>query len=261
MLDITEELHAELLRHAYKHRPEEMCGAIVRNEDGTLQFIKIANVHAQPKDYFSMDMSQLAAIEDDTSKVIVAYAHSHPDDTSTPSAFDRAQCNLHGKPYVIVGTKDDSLTVIEPHTVPLLGRQYVHAMQDCYSLVQDYYLRELGITLPDFERAPLWWTDKNSESLYEKGFTEAGFVAVPKTTIQALNRHDVLIAYWGTTLFPNHAMVYLGDNGKLRSEQSPDVVGERLYLHHLYDSVSCRTLLGESKFQDIAFVLRHKSLL
>lgn len=262
MLNLTEKLKQELLQCALRNAPFEMCGAIV--EDDTtkeLRFMQVKNVHADPKNSFTMDYLELDAIETYDGTTIVAYAHSHPSGTCQPSATDRAQCNLHNKPYVIVGTLDKQVLTLMPNTVPLLGREYVHVLQDCYSLVRDYYLRELGITIPDYARDTLWWENAQNESLYEVNFKSAGFVQVPKTTMSNLKRHDVLITRWGNTAHPNHALIYLGSDGQLVSEASTEVLGDRLYLHHLHNAASCRTLLGESKFMDVALVLRHESLL
>lgn len=262
MIKLIDEMHEHLLQQARRYSPHEMCGLIVRDKaTGWLSYINVPNVHADPKNAFTMDMKKVAEVEDNKLVEIVAYAHSHPSGTSTPSAMDRAQCNLHNKPYVIVGTQDDSMTVLEPCTVPLLGRDYAHGTQDCYGLARDYYIRELGIDLPDFERKDLWWMDKDSPSLYEVNAEAANFVRLERTSMFDLRRHDLLITYWGDTIHPNHALIYLGDNGKLRSEHTPEVHGDRLYLHHLYNNISCRTLLGESRFQSIAFILRHRTLL
>jgi cell wall-associated NlpC family hydrolase len=48
---------------------------------------------------------------------------------------------------------------------------------DCYTLVRDWYRREAGIELPDFERADDWWNQ--GQDLYMQQFAQAGFSRIP----------------------------------------------------------------------------------
>jgi hypothetical protein len=49
------------------------------------------------------------------------------------------------------------LQTIEPcgYEAALVGRQFAHGVLDCYSLVRDFYARELGIQLSQYERGRL----------------------------------------------------------------------------------------------------------
>ena len=50
------------------------------------------------------------------------------------------------------------------YEAPLLGRQWVWGITDCWSLVRDYYKQERGIELKDYER-PI-----TPETVYERSF-------------------------------------------------------------------------------------------
>lgn len=157
-----------------------------------------------------------------------------------------------------MGTKDRHVRVVLPSGAPLIGREYSHGIQDCYTIVKDYYNRELSIDLPDFTRDDRWWENASNASLYEENFKAAGFISVPKEDIKL---HDVLICYWGDTALPNHALIYLGSNPTLKSEQHAPLIGARLYLHHLYDCKSCVSIMGDARYNSVILALRHKELL
>lgn len=146
----------------------------------------------------------------------------------------------------------------EAYQAPLLGRAYIHGVQDCYSLVRDYYSRELDIELPDFERADAWWEHENHEPLYEQNFKKAGFVAVDKS-VGNLQKHDVILCRVGRTHHVNHALIWLGDKGTLKSETTPDCVGNTLILHHPYGRQSVREIYGKGWADRTAMVIRHQT--
>ena len=139
-------------------------------------------------------------------------------------------------------------------SAPLIGREYHHGVMDCYTLIQDYYARELGIMLSDYERVDRWWERKEANSLYLNNFEREGFVPV-----DTLQKHDVLLCRVGRTEHINHACVFVGD-GKLSSEQTPPVMGDSLILHHPYNKPSVREIYGQMWQDKTALIIRHKSL-
>lgn len=257
-LQLTEQLRNKIISAARKVRPQELCGVIIA-QGNVMDFVRLDNVSTTPNDTFKIDHTQLAAAETEYGH-IYAIVHSHPTSGCLPSAVDIAQCNTHATPYVIVG-KDNEFHVQYPQITPLIGRSYVHGSDDCFGIVRDYYSRELGIYVPDFARDDMWWSAADSASLYVDNFTAAGFIAVPKTTMQELQRHDVLLCYWGDTLYPNHALIWLGSDAELMSEDAAPCVGHNLYLHHAYNSLASRAIMGDTRFSSVSHVLRHKELI
>ena len=162
--------------------------------------------------------------------------------------------NLHGLPWVITNGTECAIHKPDGYQAPLLGREYHHGLMDCYTLVKDYYQRELGITLNDYERQDCWWENKDSKPLYLDGFKKEGFVEVD--TIQ---KYDIILARLGRTAHVNHALVFIGD-GKLKSERTDDVIGNDLVLHHPYGRESLREIYGESWQRRAAIIIRHKSM-
>lgn len=260
---LTKSLKADIEQHARACYPEECCGVIAQNiVDGAISYIRLNNVAHDKKSHFEID--PIAYIELEQSFTIKAIVHSHPNGTAEPSEIDRIQMTMHGKDWVICGCGFDLVTgewysEIKRHKptkeiTPLLGRDYVHGLQDCYSLVRDYYDRELDIKLPDFARIDDWWEDENHEPLYEQNFEKAGFAKVDN-----LQQHDVILCRVGRTHHVNHALVYLGD-GKLQSEKTAPVVGDSLVIHHPHGRLSVREIYGENWQKRTAMIVRHARL-
>ena len=244
---LTKSIKKAIISHANRDYPREACGVIVGKE-----YIPCKNVAADDAQ-FEIDVMDLVGAEKEGK--IKAYVHSHPDGTTAPSQPDRVQMNLHGLPWVITNGSEMAIHEPDGYQAPLLGREYHHGLMDCYTLVMDYYQRELGITLNDYERQDCWWESKDSKPLYVDNFKKEGFVEVD--TIQ---QHDLILARLGRTAHVNHALVFIGD-GTLKSEPTEDVIGDCLVLHHPYGRDSIREIYGEQWQRRAAMIIRHKSLI
>lgn len=252
---LTDDIKLKLRRLAERYYPQEMCGVICTDVNGVAEYIDVPNTHPYPKGHFKIDVRVMDKLQQEN-KAIQAIVHSHPNGSSDASEYDKVQMNVHSRPYVIVGM-DGDIAVHRPERAPLVGRAYVHGTQDCYGIVRDYYARELGIMVQNKERADRWWEDADSESLYVNYFKEFGFIEVPKSDMR---RHDVLLCRWGNTQHINHALIYLGNEGSLISEETEPCVGSRLCLHHPYNGISGRFLLGDTRLAMCDLVVRHKDL-
>ncbi|MDN5543045.1 MAG: C40 family peptidase, partial [Acinetobacter sp.] len=204
------------------------------------------------KDQFEIHHEDLTKAED--LGEIQAYVHSHPNASARASDIDLIQIELHQKPWVICAYPDLEFQMYEPcgYKAPLVGRNYIHGIQDCYSIVRDFYERELGITLIDFERKDAWWESKENKSLYLDGFGEAGFVEVGD-----MQYGDVLLCRVGRTEHVNHAVIWLGDQTELKSEQTESCVGSSIILHHPYGRKSVREVFGSQWQERVAKVVRY----
>lgn len=253
---IKEAIHA----HAKSAYPNECCGLII-DED----YYPCDNVAPNPTEHFEIDPQNMLEMQDIGE--IQAIVHSHPNGNAEPSEVDRVQMGVHGIDWVICGfgyhADGEQYFNIKCHKpkvyqAPLLGREYHHGVQDCYSLVQDYYSRELDITLPSFARSDDWWENPNHEPLYEKNFAKAGFIKMQDET--DLQKHDVILCRVGRTHHVNHALIYVGD-GKLKSETTPDCVGNALILHHPHGGLSVREIYGDNWQRRTDLIIRHKDFL
>ncbi|WP_151777152.1 C40 family peptidase [Acinetobacter brisouii] len=247
-MKLSAKLKKQIVTAASEAYPDEMCGVVVDGE-----FIRLENSSDNPKNYFEIDPKALAYAEDRGE--IMAYVHSHPDGTAIASALDKHQIELHGKPWVICAYPDLDIQVFEPcgYKAPLIGRNYYHGWQDCYSLIRDFYERELAIELLDFERDDAWWESKSNASLYLENYAKTGFYEV-----SSMQYGDVLICKVGRTEHPNHALIWLGKNWQLKSEKTEQCIGSTLVLHHPYNQASKREIYGLNWSERTVKILRHK---
>ena len=244
---LTKSIKAAIIAHARRDYPREACGVIVNKE-----YIPCTNIAADDAQF---EICPIDLVGAGSEGKIKAYVHSHPDGSCKPSMPDRVQMNLHGLPWVITNGVDVELHKPDDYKAPLLGREYHHGLMDCYTLVQDYYQRELDITLNDYERTNAWWESADHDPLYLDNFKSEGFVEVGN-----VQKHDLILCRLGRTEHINHALVFIGD-GSLKSERTDDVIGDCLVLHHPYGRQSVREIYGEPWQRRAAIIIRHKSML
>ncbi|AHN74684.1 peptidase P60 [Pandoraea pnomenusa] len=226
-------------KHAADEYPRECCGLILVAK-GRERYVRCQNL-AQGTEHFVMAPADYAAAEE--AGDLVAVVHSHPDAPAAPSEADLVSCEATGLPWHILSWPDDDVRSIEPsgYVAPLVGRTFAHGVLDCWSLVRDFYARELHIELPDFERRDDWWA--HGENLYMDGYPKAGFVPVSQDMPEKVG--DVILMQRRSDV-PNHAGVYLGDG---------------LMLHHMHGRLSTREVYGGYWREITRCVLRHRNLL
>ena len=246
MMELTEMLKAGILAHAEECFPLECCGVIVDD-----YYVPCRNISPH-QDQFEIHPEDLASVEDVGQ--IRAYVHSHPNASARASELDMLQIELHQKPWVICAYPDIEFQVYEPcgYQAPLIGRNYIHGIQDCYSIVRDFYERELDIHLIDFERQDKWWESKEGQSLYMDGFGLAGFIEVREPRYG-----DVMLCRIGRTEHVNHAVIWLGGKTDFKSEESEACIGSSIILHHPYGRKSVREVFGQQWQERVEKVVRY----
>ena len=236
-----------IIAHAKTDYPRESCGVIVNNE-----YIACTNIAAHQAQF---EICPRDLVKASTKGKITAYVHSHPDGSVQPSQPDKIQMNNHALPWIITNGTDIVIHEPDNYQAPLLGREYHHGLMDCYTLVQDYYQRELGITLADYERSDAWWESTKNEPLYLNNFKNEGFVEV-----DTLQRHDIILCRLGRTEHVNHALIFVA-NGQFESEHTAPTIGNSLVLHHPYNRQSLREIYGEQWQRRASVIIRHTSLM
>ena len=224
-------------KHAREAHPNESCGVVVVQK-GRRRYIPCRNVSATPKEAFEVHPEDYAAAEDKGEVVLIV--HSHPDSKNAEPSLDDIQgCNAVNVPWLIVNFPGEDWRVIQPlvGTQPLVGREFIFGVQDCYSIVRDWYKQVKDIELKDFPRQDKFW--ERGENLYLNHLPETGFRRVygePQVG-------DVLLMQVGADL-PNHGAIYLGED---------------IILHHMHGRLSSREIYGGYWKKHTTHIMRHES--
>lgn len=236
-----EPLVPAVIEHAAMCAPQECCGLAVVVK-GKLRYWPCKNM-AEGTGTFHIDPEDYAEAEDFGE--VVGVCHSHVFVSPKPSEADLAMCELSGLPWLIVNHPTGSWHQFEPsgYVAPLVGRNYHHGVLDCYTIVRDYYAREKGIDIPQFERQDQWWV--RGGNLYLDNFGKAGFIQVGDGDHKDIRKGDVLLMQIASPV-PNHAAIYLDDG---------------VILQHVAGRLSSRDVYGGYWAKHTTHVLRHRSLL
>jgi proteasome lid subunit RPN8/RPN11 len=230
---MRDETRDAILEHARADFPREACGLIL-NIKGKELYRPCRNIASSNGD-FIIDPLDFAKAEDEGQ--ILQVVHSHCNQSAKPSQTDLVSCESSGFPWVIVALPSETWHEFSPsgYKAPLLGRQYSHGVLDCFSFLKDWYLENLGIELPDFDRPDEWWT--KGLNLYMENYEKAGFYPVDQPEYG-----DIIIMNIASKV-PNHGAVYIG-NGMIA--------------HHPQGRLSCRELFGGYWAKCARVVVRYK---
>ena len=206
------------LLHAQQEDPKESCGLLL-NIKGKERYHPCRNLSMTDHQCFIIDPEDY--VKADNLGDIVAVVHSHPLTPPNPSQADKVSCEASGLPWYIVNPNTEQWGYLEPcgYEAPLLGRQWVWGITDCWSLVRDWYKENKNIELRDWDR-PTTPEEFLKNPLFEQCAWRTGFRKLRYD--ERLENGDVLaMAILGNGL--NHVAIFI--NGDV--------------LHHLTDRLSC----------------------
>jgi proteasome lid subunit RPN8/RPN11 len=234
--------------HADSEAPRECCGVVIEGPEKKPVYVACRNIGGETE-HFIIDPKDYANAEDGGR--VLAIAHSHPFMSPAPSGADLTGIERTGLPWLIVNHPTGAFTITRPsgYRAPLVGREFVHGVHDCYGLVRDYFA-ERGVVLNDYPRTFNWWKDPNGPDLYRANFATEGFVVVhdgplDSASLRMVRKHDLILMRF-LAAQDNHMAVYLGDG---------------VILHHLVSQLSRREYYGEHWQRRTTAVLRHKSFM
>lgn len=246
-MQLTDKNKREILDHFAVEYPNECCGLIVDGE-----YVPCDNL-ARGEHEFKIHPREIVRHR----KGLQAIVHSHPHTTAALSPFDKQQLQAFNIPWVITDGKDFRIHDPAAAPVPLIGRSFIPGVQDCLTLVQDYYERELGIIIEDVPRCPSRYKDPTKPNMIDLHFERLGF---EKRQLKGgLQPHDVVVTETDTPGHGDHFMIFLGGY-QIQSEDTVPLSGTDLVLQQLRDQISGRTSFTHRWQTKTQFVLRYKGL-
>lgn len=218
MISLTERQISKIREHTLKEYPNEACGFVTHDD-----YFPVVNVAIEPRGEFKIDNKvynsfihthQVQAIyHSHVREVGINYGMVGMYDLRTPSPRDVASQQALGIPFLIGGT--DGITFENPiqypqdQTVDLYGRDFIFYLNDCFTLIADYYFQHYGIKIKP-HHSSFDWINKGEGIVvpyYELFMTEWGFEEI---SVHELEVGDAIIMNIRGTA--NHLGVYVGEN-------------------------------------------------
>lgn len=200
---LTGNVCEEAKRHARRVYPEESCGLVVGDT-----YLPAENIALDPAQHekdnpdchcrlCSFEIAPGFYMAAQKKAPIKAILHSHPGGPLFPSEADMKSQLQTAVPWGIVPiiVEDEECRVGDPilwgdqlPMAPIVGRQFLHGIHDCYSLIRDTFrlgkekLAEQDVTknwpfdpieLPEVPRSDAWWDGE--KDLYADGMKQHGF--------------------------------------------------------------------------------------
>jgi len=212
------------LVHAKDQDPKEAVGLLL-NVKGKERYYPCENLAVTNHQEFILNPEDY--VKADNLGEIIAIVHSHPVTPPTPSQADRISCEHSNLPWYIVNPKTEQWGYLEPcgYEAPILGRQWVWGITDCWSLVRDWYKKEKQIILRDWTR-PITPEEFLQDPMFERCAWRTGFRELRRN--EKLENGDLLfMSILGNGL--NHVAIFLDGD----------------VLHHLADRLSCKEPYSE----------------
>ena len=207
------------LKHAKEQDPRESVGVLIVIK-GKEQYYPCNNLSTYSQQCFILDPEDY--VKADALGEITAIVHSHPVTPPSPSQADKVSCEQSGLKWHIVNPKTETWGYCEPtgYKPPLIGRQWVWGVTDCWSLVRDYYKENKNIILRDWER-PTTPEEFIKNPMFEKCAADTGFAELkPDDKLQ--NGDLLFMSILANGL--NHVAVFIDGD----------------VLHHLADRLSTK---------------------
>jgi len=226
---------------AHESPDQEICGFVAGD-----RLFPSPNISDKPAIRFATDPS-VWYLANNYAPISCIY-HSHVNDRSNVFSTDDVkfikeqgiQAYLFCLPYGRECFYDPA------EQLPYLKRPWNYGLTDCYALFRDYYARELGIELDDFEREDIKEWESPSCNKFVDNAVNQGFKWLGQDGI-ALRNHDMILMQY-LSPNPNHiAVVYDADKS--------------LILHHRFGRLSEISVYGSDLQKNTTHIYRHGSLI
>ena len=154
----------KIKEHARENPKEEVCGVLLMDIDNSIRVERMKNESDNKQECFHLSPQKF--LEYKINNRILGVYHSHPKSTETPSRADKLMSEELGLPYLVYSLKNDKFFLYypesyEPHK--LISRPYVKCFHECICIWKDYYNKELGINITNWNKN-YWLPEKDNEA-------------------------------------------------------------------------------------------------
>lgn len=230
---INNNIKKEIEDFALANKPDEVCGFVLSN-NGEYSVFKCQNISYSKKNHCILNPFDYIR----ASKLGKIVAHFHSQEDKNASLLDNINAFNHQIHSIIYSWKFKKFSLIEPTLEPYLNKDYESGVSDCYSLVRDYFKKELNIQLNDYNRNEEWWNE-NPNLIVDNFKKELGI----EVNIQDIKKNDLIVFnIFGVS---RHFAIYLGGD---------------FILHHPRNEKSVINELNDKLKKRVSLVIRHKDL-
>jgi proteasome lid subunit RPN8/RPN11 len=225
----------QIKKHALKDFPNEACGLLVLEENNNIKVLNCKNVSPDKEKLFSLSpLDYLYA-----SKIGKIISCNHSQKSPDFSEYDKLNSENHKIKYILYSHDIDDFKEYEPNGYrnKYVGLNFKIGEQDCFTLLRQYYLNELGIFINNYDRSDGWY--EKTPQIFLDNYEKEGFIKVDNIQINDV----ILVSYCD---FPTHVLIYLGNNQ---------------ILHHPREKLSTIEIYTESFKRRSHGIFRHKLLL
>lgn len=217
-------------RYAY---PQECCGIV----DLQGRWHECTNMADEPEVSFKIDGFEMGELARTVGIRCIVHSHTKSKlglHICTPSLSDVEGQKKSGVPWIIFGCTSAGVSkgmALPPvHNPEYLGRPYVYGLQDCGTLLWDFYFYEFGLTLCVPVELSLVkrkeWGGSVSQVIQLNGFTE-----LPLSTSE-LHKGDVLlVSSYGERRA--HGVLYIGDGLVINQGDVSSISPFSSYVNHV----------------------------
>lgn len=226
----------QALEHAIESIPNESVGlvAIVKGKE---KYWPCKNIALDPTLHFIIDPDDYMQCEEENE--VMGVVHSHPKG-EPPSQPDLDSCEYIDLPFYICDPVKKTWHDFKPSGYkpnPLIGRNWVWGVQDCWTLVDDWFRIEKGIKFKTWPR-PKTLKEFMNKPYFERVLTESGFIELKDD--EELQYGDVLLVNDNL----DHVALYINNQE---------------ILSHSIRQLSCRELYDEHRINLTRKRFRHAS--
>ncbi len=228
------QLKNEIRDYARNNIGAEICGLIILSNNEYKVF-KCRNISYYHED--SSIISPIDFVKAERQGKIVAQFHSQENENT--SITDNLTAFNHNLYSIIYSWKVDQFYIILPELKGYLFKDFNIGINDCFTLVRDYYKEELDILIENYSRNENWYIE-NPTYIYDCFKKNGQFIEINKNDIR---KNDIIL--FGKDGNIGHLAIYQGKN---------------LILHHPRNSKSVIEDMNHLWENKIRLIIRHKSL-